>query len=220
MIRQVDKSLLESRPLQARRPGGHRRWRAARHSRLHQSDPRAPDRGGRRLGESLECQTADFEELLAVLDLNRVADDTFVGSHPSKNPVRTFGGQMMAQSFVAGSRTVLGEAAAERVLGALHRGRRPREGPGVPRGAAARRTPVRQPPCRRDAGRPAADHGDDLLPVRRTRASSTASNRPSCPTPSRCRPSTNCCAGTRTSSRISSTRYGRSTGATPTIRPG
>src|ERR1700754_5055758 len=30
----------------------------------------------------------------------------FVGSHPSKNPVRTFGGQMMAQAFVAGSRTV------------------------------------------------------------------------------------------------------------------
>src|SRR6476646_6735244 len=30
----------------------------------------------------------------------------FVGSHPRKNPVRTFGGQMMAQAFVAGSRTV------------------------------------------------------------------------------------------------------------------
>jgi acyl-CoA thioesterase-2 len=50
--------------------------------------------------------TADFEELLAVLDLKQVADDTFIGSHPSKNPVRTFGGQMVAQSFVAGSRTV------------------------------------------------------------------------------------------------------------------
>jgi acyl-CoA thioesterase II len=49
---------------------------------------------------------SDFEELLAVLDLNQIADDTFVGSHPSKNPVRTFGGQMMAQAFVAGSRTV------------------------------------------------------------------------------------------------------------------
>jgi acyl-CoA thioesterase-2 len=48
----------------------------------------------------------DFDELLAVLDLNRIDDDTFTGSHPSKNPVRTFGGQMMAQSFVAGSRTV------------------------------------------------------------------------------------------------------------------
>ena len=36
-------------PLQARRAGGHRRRRATRHSRLHESDPCAPDRGGRRL---------------------------------------------------------------------------------------------------------------------------------------------------------------------------
>jgi acyl-CoA thioesterase II len=49
---------------------------------------------------------ADFDELLAVLDLKQIADDTFVGSHPSKNPVRTFGGQMVAQAFVAGGRTV------------------------------------------------------------------------------------------------------------------
>jgi acyl-CoA thioesterase-2 len=48
----------------------------------------------------------DFNELLGILDLNRIADDTFLGSHPSKNPVRTFGGQMLAQSFVAASRTV------------------------------------------------------------------------------------------------------------------
>lgn len=50
---------------------------------------------------------SDFEELLAVLDLNRLGDDLFVGSHPSKNPMRTFGGQLMAQSFVAGSRSLL-----------------------------------------------------------------------------------------------------------------
>ena len=49
---------------------------------------------------------SDFEELLAILDLNRIDDDIFVGSHPSKNPPRTFGGQMMAQSFVAASRTL------------------------------------------------------------------------------------------------------------------
>ncbi len=49
---------------------------------------------------------ADFDELLGILDLKQRADDTFVGSHPSKNPVRTFGGQMLAQAFVAGSRTV------------------------------------------------------------------------------------------------------------------
>jgi acyl-CoA thioesterase II len=48
----------------------------------------------------------DFEELLAILDLNRIADDLFVGSHPSKNPMRTFGGQLMAQSLVASSRTL------------------------------------------------------------------------------------------------------------------
>lgn len=48
----------------------------------------------------------DFAELLAVLDLRQVDDDTFLGSHPSKNPVRTFGGQMMAQAFVAAGRTV------------------------------------------------------------------------------------------------------------------
>ncbi|BBX38629.1 acyl-CoA thioesterase II [Mycobacterium simiae] len=50
---------------------------------------------------------SDFEELLAVLDLNRLGDDLFVGSHPSKNPMRTFGGQLMAQSFVAASRSLL-----------------------------------------------------------------------------------------------------------------
>ncbi|MBV8928903.1 MAG: acyl-CoA thioesterase II, partial [Mycobacteriaceae bacterium] len=30
--------------------------------------------------------------MLAILDLNRIDDGTFTGSHPSKNPVRTFGG--------------------------------------------------------------------------------------------------------------------------------
>lgn len=49
---------------------------------------------------------SDFKELLTVLDLTRITDDAFVGSHPSKNPPRTFGGQLMAQSFVAGSRTL------------------------------------------------------------------------------------------------------------------
>jgi acyl-CoA thioesterase-2 len=49
---------------------------------------------------------SDLAELLATLDLHRVDDDTFTGSHPSKNPVRTFGGQMTAQAFVAASRTV------------------------------------------------------------------------------------------------------------------
>jgi acyl-CoA thioesterase-2 len=48
----------------------------------------------------------DFDELLTVLELDRTADDVFVGSHPSKTPQRTFGGQLMAQSFVASSRTL------------------------------------------------------------------------------------------------------------------
>ncbi|MBE1546110.1 acyl-CoA thioesterase-2 [Mycobacterium sp. OAS707] len=50
--------------------------------------------------------TADFKELLAILDLAREDDDLFIGSHPSKNPIRTFGGQMMAQAFVAASRSL------------------------------------------------------------------------------------------------------------------
>ena len=50
--------------------------------------------------------TADFDELLAILDLRQIDDDTYIGSHPSKNPVRTFGGQMMAQSLVAATRSL------------------------------------------------------------------------------------------------------------------
>ena len=42
---------------------------------------------------------------MAVLDLHQTRDDVFVGTHPSKNPPRTFGGLMMAQSFVAAART-------------------------------------------------------------------------------------------------------------------
>lgn len=50
---------------------------------------------------------SDFEELLAVLNLERAGDDLFIGAHPSKNPMRTFGGQLMSQSFVASSRTLV-----------------------------------------------------------------------------------------------------------------
>ena len=41
-----------------------------------------------------------------VLHLERVDNDTFIGTHPSKNPIRTFGGQMMAQAFVAAGRSL------------------------------------------------------------------------------------------------------------------
>ena len=49
---------------------------------------------------------SDFDELMTVLDLRRTGEGVFVGSHPSKNPPRTFGGLMMAQSFVAATRTL------------------------------------------------------------------------------------------------------------------
>jgi acyl-CoA thioesterase-2 len=48
---------------------------------------------------------SDFDELIEVLDLHHEGGDVFIGTHPSKNPPRTFGGLMMAQSFVAASRT-------------------------------------------------------------------------------------------------------------------
>jgi len=50
---------------------------------------------------------SDFEELLTILDLNRVGDDLFIGCHPSKNPMRTYGGQLVAQSFVAATRSLV-----------------------------------------------------------------------------------------------------------------
>jgi acyl-CoA thioesterase II len=50
---------------------------------------------------------SDFEELLAVLNLKRAGDDLFIGTHASKNPMRTFGGQLMSQSFVASCRTLV-----------------------------------------------------------------------------------------------------------------
>jgi len=65
---------------------------------------RTTSKGGYRVRESQPY--ADFDELLAILHLERLDDDTFIGAHPSKNPVRTFGGQMMAQAFVAAGRTL------------------------------------------------------------------------------------------------------------------
>lgn len=50
--------------------------------------------------------STDFEQLLAILDLESVDDTTFTGSHPTKTPTRTYGGQLLAQSVVAASRTV------------------------------------------------------------------------------------------------------------------
>ena len=49
---------------------------------------------------------SDFDELLAILELETTGRDVFLGRHPRKNPIRTFGGQLMAQAFVAASRTL------------------------------------------------------------------------------------------------------------------
>ncbi len=48
----------------------------------------------------------DFDELLDILELTPIGGDVFTGRHPRKNPVRTFGGQLMAQAFTAASRTL------------------------------------------------------------------------------------------------------------------
>ena len=49
---------------------------------------------------------SDLDELLAILEVAPVGDDVFTGRHPRKNPIRTFGGQLMAQAFVAATRTL------------------------------------------------------------------------------------------------------------------
>jgi len=51
--------------------------------------------------------TSDFDELIAILELSPIGHDVFAGAHPHRNPVRTFGGQMMAQAFVAATRTLV-----------------------------------------------------------------------------------------------------------------
>ncbi len=48
----------------------------------------------------------DLDELLGILDLTPVGNDVFTGRHPRKNPIRTFGGQLMAQAFMAATRTL------------------------------------------------------------------------------------------------------------------
>lgn len=51
--------------------------------------------------------TSDLDELLAILELSPLGDAVFAGRHPRKNPIRTFGGQLMAQAFTAASRTLV-----------------------------------------------------------------------------------------------------------------
>ncbi len=49
---------------------------------------------------------SDLDELLAILEVSPLGDDVFTGRHPRKNPIRTFGGPLMAQAFVAATRTL------------------------------------------------------------------------------------------------------------------
>ena len=60
-------------------------------------------------GQFSLSEKSDFEELLSILELSPLSGsggDVFSGRHPRKNPVRTFGGQLMAQAFTAASRTL------------------------------------------------------------------------------------------------------------------
>jgi acyl-CoA thioesterase-2 len=60
-------------------------------------------------GQFSLSEKSDFEELLSILELSPLSgsgEDVFSGRHPRKNPVRTFGGQLMAQAFTAASRTL------------------------------------------------------------------------------------------------------------------
>ena len=57
---------------------------------------------------------------VGLLDLEQIDDDVFVGQHPAADPVRTFGGQMVAQAFVAAGRTVGGDRPAARRQRPLH----------------------------------------------------------------------------------------------------
>ncbi|MGD9621771.1 MAG: acyl-CoA thioesterase [Mycolicibacterium sp.] len=51
--------------------------------------------------------TSDFEQFLTILDLKADNDVTYSGAHPTKNPQRTFGGQLMAQALIAGGRAIV-----------------------------------------------------------------------------------------------------------------
>lgn len=50
----------------------------------------------------------DFDAFLGTLELADVGDGTFLGKHPAKVSVRTFGGQILSQAIVAAGNTVAG----------------------------------------------------------------------------------------------------------------
>ncbi|MCL2536458.1 MAG: acyl-CoA thioesterase II [Nocardiaceae bacterium] len=55
------------------------------------------------------ARSADLETLLALLDLEQIGEDTYLGRHPQQVGSRTFGGQLVAQALVAADRTVDGD---------------------------------------------------------------------------------------------------------------
>ena len=52
----------------------------------------------------------DAADLVALLDLERTGNDSFIGHSPDNGWKRVFGGQVIAQSLVAAQRTVEGRA--------------------------------------------------------------------------------------------------------------
>ncbi|QKT11845.1 acyl-CoA thioesterase II [Rhodococcus sp. W8901] len=54
-------------------------------------------------------RSADLETLLALLDLEQIGEDTYLGRHPAQVGSRTFGGQLVSQALVAAGRTVEGD---------------------------------------------------------------------------------------------------------------
>lgn len=161
----------------------------------------------------------DFEELLAVLDLNRVDDNLFTGSHPSKNPVRTFGGQMTAQAFVAAGRTLEHKLAPSALNAHFIAGGDPQKD--------LEFHVVRLRDERRFANRrvDVVQDGNLLTTVMLSymnagRGWSTACRPRRFRIRTRCPRSMNFSADTRKRCRCSSRRCARSNGGTPTIRPG
>jgi len=55
------------------------------------------------------ARSADLETLLALLDLEQIGEDTYLGRHPEQVGSRTFGGQLVSQALVAAGRTVDGD---------------------------------------------------------------------------------------------------------------
>ena len=162
----------------------------------------------------------DFEELLAILDLNRVGDDLFIGSHPSKNPMRTFGGQLMAQSFVASSRTLVRDDLPPSALSVHFI-----NGGDITKDIEFQVVRLRDE--RRFANRrvDAVQDGTLLSSAMISymsggRGLEHAVDPPRVPPPDTQPSIANCCAATRRPSRTSSRRCSRSNGATPTTRPG